>query len=223
MKQIINYALIVICAFALTISHAQKKKNKKNLFGVNVETTHDKFEGTTTYAMTGNKVKIKGAVGNSIAKGVLGIVGGNAQVSILTTRLQLENHITKDSVSELAVILKVSVRDDSAFYPMAGESLIFLVDGDRIGLSTEGEYNAERFVGRNLNSKVFARYPITLAQLEQILNAKKVEFRIMQQHFLEGNTETRDKKDTSMEGAFSKKNFKAWKGFYQDYIINTPE
>ena len=206
----------------ITYSQDDKKSLFGNVFGSDVEVTHDDFEGTTTYTMTGNKVKIDGMVGSSIAKGVLGLMSRDLKVSIVTFRLQLERHITATDSSELAVILKVSVRDDAAFYPMEGESLIFLADGERLGLSTEGEYNAQRFMGRENNSVVFARYPVTQNQLEQILNAKEVKFRLMQGHYMSGNTETRDKQD-SMEGEFSNKNFKAWQDFYDDYILKTPE
>ncbi|MFL1013236.1 hypothetical protein [Flavisericum labens] len=221
------FMLCLITGMSLTIqsTYAQKEKKGINgLLGVKVTTTQDKFEGTTTHRMEGNKVKIKGATGSSIGKGALGLVlGGGVKMSIMTTRLQLENHIVNDSISQLAVILKVSVKDDAAFYPMAGESLIFLVDGKRIGLSTEGEYNAERFQGINNNSKVFARYPITQEQLETIINAKQVQFRMLQEHFMDGQAKTRDKKDSSFEGEFSKKNFKAWQDFYQNYVLNTPK
>lgn len=216
----LNLCAVCLLFFTIQITGQQsKKKGLANLLGSGVEVSEDKFDGTTTYTMTGNKVKINGAVGSSVAKGALSLLGGNAQISVATFRLQLEKHVQADGKSELSVILKVSVQDDSPFYPMAGESLIFLVDGQRLGLSTEGEYNASRFNGPNSNSLVFARYPIAQNQLEQILKAEAVEFRILQQHFLEGNTETRDKSDSSMEGEFSKKNFKAWQDFYDDYIL----
>lgn len=223
MKKIVLF--ILVCSLTIPLVEAQKnkKKNKlKELLGVKVDTKKDKFEGTTTYIMRGNTVKIKGQVGSSIAKGVLGILGGSAKISIMTTRLQLENHITKTGKSELAVILKVSIKDDAQFRPMTGESLIFLVDDERIGLSTEGKYNAEHDF--QSNSKVFARYSITKEQLEQIINAEKVEFRLIQQGLLEGASKTRDKSEsgTNMEGEFSKKNFKAWKDFYKNYVITTP-
>lgn len=223
MKKILPFvAFIVICQLPHK-TFAQEKKGLKNLLGVNVEKTEDKFEGTTTYTMTGNKVKIDGAVGSSVAKGALGLISGYGQLSILTTRLQLENHINKSKESQLAVILKISIQDDSRFYPMAGESLIFLVDDERIGLSTEGKYNSE-YNGYDSSSKVFARYPITKEQLEKIINAQKVEFRLIQSHFMDGAAETRDKaaEGATMEGEFSKKNFKAWKDFYENYILKTP-
>ncbi len=225
-KSLLISCFILLCSFITHPLYAQKEKKSgglKKFLGVHVEEFHDKFEGSTTYRMKGNKVKIKGAVGTGIAKGVLGIMTKNAQFSIMTTRLQLENHILKDSTQQLAVILKVSINDDARFWVMAGESLIFLVDGKRIGLSTGGDFNAQAgFDGSgSFDSKTNARYPITKEQLETILKAKTVDFRIMQEGLLQGEAAARDKKDSHFEGTFSKKNFKAWQSFYQDYIINT--
>ncbi|MGB5943280.1 MAG: hypothetical protein WBG71_10390 [Leeuwenhoekiella sp.] len=217
--------LLLLCCPFIKPSYAQGNKNSplSGLFSPGVDIVQDKFEGTTTYTMTGNKVKIDGAVGTSIGKGVMSLMNNDIKVWVITFRLQLENHLTANDSSELAVILKVSVREDAPFYPMSGESLIFLVDGERLALSTEGEFNAERFATRNRESKVFARYAISKDQLETILNADQVDFRIMQGHYLEGSTQTRDKTDTSFEGSFSKKNFKAWQDFYNDYILKTPD
>ncbi|MDD7887860.1 hypothetical protein [Flavivirga sp. 57AJ16] len=219
-------SIIITCLTVLgTISiHAQKTKKSgslNSLFGVNVQESHDKFEGTTTYRMTGNKVKINGAVAGGVLKGALGLITKNPKFSIMTTRLQLENHITKDSVNHLAVIFKISLEDNGAFRVMEGESLIFLADGQRIGLSTDGAFNQDDFVIDG-DSKTHARYAITQSQIEQIINSEVVEFRIMQDGYQLGEAEARDKGDTSFEGSFSKKNFKAWQDFYENYIINTP-
>ena len=226
MKKILLISCLFLLGLALQL-HAQKKKKSriKNLLGVHVEEFHDQFEGTTTYQMKGNKVKIKGAKTNSIVTGALTFFSKRRDVKIfiLTTRLQLENHIIKDSISQLAVILKVSVEDGGSFQVMNGESLIFLADGERIALSTEGAFNTDDWNLDGSNTKTHARYPITKQQLEKIINAKVIDFRIMQDSFYEGKAQARDKKATSFEGSFSKKNVKAWKDFYQNYIINISE
>jgi len=205
----------------ISIQAQKEKKGIKGLLGTNVEESHDKFEGTTTFRMTGNKVKINGAVAGGVLKGALGLISKNPKISIITTRLQLENHITADSVSNLAVIFKISLEDNGAFRIMQGESLIFLADGERIGLSTGGAFNSDNFEIDG-DSKTHARYPIAQAQIEKIINAEEVEFRIMQESYQLGEAEARDKGDTSFEGSFSKKNFKVWQDFYQNYVINRP-
>ena len=108
---------------------------------------------------------------------------------------------------------------------MSGESLIFLVDGKRMAFSTGGDFNSDAGFDSNMSfdSKTNARYPVTKSDLEKIINAEEVEFRIMQESIYEGQTEIRDKeKGSHFEGFFSKKNFKAWKDFYADYIVNKP-
>lgn len=221
----ISICTICLLLISLTTLQSQQVKREKNglagLLGTNVEESHDKFEGTTTYRMTGNKVKINGAVAGGVLKGALGLITKNPKISIITTRLQLENHITADSISHLAVIFKISLEDNGTFGVMEGESLIFLADGQRIGLSTDGAFNQDDFE-LDGDSKTHARYPITQEQIEQIINAEIVEFRIMQEGFQLGEAQARDKGDTSFEGSFSKKNFKAWQSFYQNYVINTP-
>ena len=72
--------LLVYILFGFTIGQSflfgqKKEKNGiKKLLGVQVEEVNDKFEGTTTYRMKGNKVKIEGAVGSSIMKGAVFII-----------------------------------------------------------------------------------------------------------------------------------------------------
>lgn len=220
-----------ICCLIYLSTYGQEEQNKgiKGLFGNNVETEYDKFEGTTTHRMTGNKVKIDGGVRSSIVKGVIGLMNRDVKVSIITTRLQLENHILKDNSNVLSVILNISVEDDNQFSVGNGESLIFLVDGERIGLSTEGFFNNEdnRRVDSNLDitksSKTNARYRITEQQLIKIIKSKEVLFRILQDDYSLGQAEARDKKETTFEGSFSQKNFKAWTDFYENYIIETTE
>lgn len=223
--------LICLSFFLLILKdvNAQKEsKGLKGLLGVKVETEYDKFEGTTTHRMTGNKVKIDGGVRSSIVKGVMGLMNKDLKISIVTTQLQLENHILKDSTSELSVILKISVEDDNQFWVGNDESLIFLADGERIGLSTDGSFNNEdnRRVDGNLDitkaSKTNARYPVSKEQLEKIINSEEVLFRILQDEFSLGQAEARDKKSTTFEGSFNSKNFKAWKDFYEDYVFALP-
>lgn len=213
-----------ICITLIPIkSNAQNssKNGLKKLIGVRVEVIEDKFEGSTTYRMKGNKVKINGAKANTAITGALSLISKNSylDIPIITTRLQLENHINKDNKSQLAVILKVSMEDNGTFRVMSGESLIFLVDGERMGLSTDGAFNTDDWAVDGSNTVNHARYPITQIQLEKIIKAKTIDFRIMQDSFYMGKAEARDKKGSNFEGSFNKKNFKAWKDFYQEYII----
>lgn len=228
----VSFCFLVILFTLIHSLNAQKseKKGLKGLLGSNVETTYDKFENSTTYRMTGNKVKIKGGVASSIIKGVVSLLSksSSAQFSIITTKLQLESYVVDGKSNELFVILKIKIEDDRRFNVMRDESLIFLVDGKRIALSTEGSFNNDEkvsLVGGDLQHdyKTNVRYAISKTNLEKIINSEIVEFRIMQSSIMQEKEKTRDKTGTHFEGTFSKKNFKNWKDFYQKYIISTPK
>ena len=217
MKRILLASCIIFLCISIQSLHAQKKKKS-----LAIEEYHDKFEGTRTYTMKGNKVKINNAVKKSIGKGALSaLMSGRLQISASATLMNLENHFTKNNKSELSVILVVNIHDDDNFYIGKGESLILLADGERINLSTNGEFNSNYSGYTNL-SKTHARYPITRKIIEKIINAKEVEFRILQGSYKSRNQKERDKKETSFEGSFSSKNLNLWKRFYQEYIINKP-
>ena len=138
---------------------------------MHVEEVNDRFEGTTTFRMKGNKVKIVGAVGSSIMKGAVSLLSKSSdlQLSVMTTRLQLEKHVKRDGFEELAIILKITIDDDARFRVMRGESLIFMVDGERLAFSTDGRFNSGASYNRSgtLDSKTNARYQVTKSDLEK--------------------------------------------------------
>lgn len=73
---------------------AQEKKQNifKKLFGVSVDKTNDKFEGTTTYQMNANKVfsELSGA------NAAVNIIFGENHVTF-NTFLNLEKNVLKDA------------------------------------------------------------------------------------------------------------------------------
>ncbi len=184
--------------------------------GIKIKQTEDSFEGTKTVLMDGNKVKVDGVAQSALIKGGISVIKGGLQISRITTELNLEQFTKANGKKELSVIVSIVIKDDAGFYIDRGESLVLLVDGKRIGLSTAGEFNVSRNGTRS--SSTNARYAITEAQLKSILNGKAVQFRIINGGFMEKKEETRDKEGQYFEGSFSEKNTEAWQYFYDSYI-----
>ncbi|WP_417591412.1 hypothetical protein [Owenweeksia hongkongensis] len=184
--------------------------------GIKIKQTEDTFEGTKTVLMDGNKVKVEGLAESAVIKGALSVLKGGLQISQIKTELNLEQFTKSNGSKELSVIVSIEIKDDASFYIDNGESLILLVDGKRMGLTTEGEFNVSRSARRN--SVTNARYDLTEAQLKSILEAKSVQFRIMNGGFMEKKEETRDKEGRYFEGGFTEKNKEAWKYFYDTYV-----
>ena len=195
---------------------AQEKKKQsifKKLFGVSVNETSDKFEGTTTYQMSGNRVFSVLSGANAVVNLIF-----DAKSTTFKTFLNLEKYVLKNGDYELAILFSVEAHNDLFVRVMEGESLIFLFDDDRLELSTSGSFNMDYdMVDRT--SVANARYPITKEQFEKINNSGKVEFRIILDSFQSGVAEERDKNDQHLDGKFNKKNYKVWKEFYENYVI----
>lgn len=202
--------LFLILSFS--ISYAQPT-------GIKIKQTEDSFEGSKTVLMDGNKVKIDGVAQSAVLKGALSVLRGGLQISRIKTELNLEHFIKANGTKETSVIVSIEIKDDASFYIDDEESLILLVDGQRIGLSTNGEFNASRSANRN--SETNARYIITKEQLKSIVQAKTINFRIVNGGFMEGSEETRDKEGSYFEGSFSEKNLEAWQYFYETYVVKT--
>lgn len=200
----------IICMLLSTcISYAQPT-------GIKIKQSEDSFEGTKTILMDGNKVKVDGVAQSALLKGGLSIIKGDVKISRISTELNLEQFTKKGGKKELSVIVSIEIKDDASFYIDKGESLVLLVDGKRIGLTTEGEFNVSR--NGNRSSKTNARYKITEDQLKSILSAKTIQFRIINGGFMEKKEETRDKEGQYFEGTFTEKNTEAWQYFYDNYI-----
>ena len=205
--------LILIASLCLFFSFKQAYAQPS---GIKIKQTEDTFEGTKTVLMDGNKVKIEGLAESALIKGALSVLGGGLQISQIKTELNLEQFTKSSGSKELSVIVSIEIKDDASFYIDNGESLILLVDGKRIGLSTEGEFNVSRSASRN--SVTNARYSLTISQLKSILEASSVQFRIMNGGFMEKKEETRDKEGSYFEGTFTEKNKEAWEYFYNTYV-----
>ncbi|MEM8938599.1 MAG: hypothetical protein AAGC64_04540 [Bacteroidota bacterium] len=199
-----------------SVSAQKEKKKKKNifkeLFGVSVDEKTNKFEGTTTYQMYGNRVNSKLSSNNAVGNLIFGI-----NTPTYNTFLNLEKHIPKDGEYELAILLKVEAKNEVTVDIKEGESLILLLDDERINLNTEGAFNSD-FDVSNSTSVVNTRYAISKEQLEKINGSDTVEFRIILDSFRSGNAKERDKEDLYLDGEFKKKNKKAWVEFYDDYL-----
>ncbi|WP_396635407.1 hypothetical protein [Maribacter sp. R77961] len=210
-------AIFVCILIAINFNSAGQERKKqsvfKQLFGVSVNETSDKFEGTTTYQMKGNKVFSE--LSGSNALGNL-IFGGDAVT--FNTFMNLEKHVLKDGSYELAILFKVEANNDLFVRVMEGESLIFLLDDGRLDLTTDGSYNTD-YDMMNQSSVANARYRITKKQVQQINSSSKVEFRVILDSFQLGAAEDRDKNNQHLDGKFTKKNRKVWIEFYDDYLV----
>lgn len=206
-----------------TISvNAQKEKKKMNilkeLFGVSVNETSDKFEGTTTYRMSGNKVHSELSGANAMGNLIFG-----TDAATFKTYLNLEKHVLRDGGFELSILFNVEAKNEQFAEVMEGESLIFLLDGERLNLTTQGSFNSDfDFDVNGVSSETNARYKISKSQLESINTSDKVEFRIILDSYKSGAAEERDKHEQYLDGRFTKKNKKVWNEFYENYIINRP-
>jgi len=206
---------ILIAVHFNSAGQERKKQNIfKQLFGVSVNETSDKFEGTTTYQMQGNKVFSELSGNNALGNLIF---GGDAVT--FNTFLNLEKYVLKDGSKELAILFKVEANNDLFVRVMEGESLIFLLDDGRLNISTEGSFNTD-YDMMDQSSVANARYPITKAQFEQIKNSSTIEFRIILDSFQSGAAQDRDKNNQHLDGKFNKKNRKVWNKFYEDYLVD---
>ena len=203
-------ATLFLTLFSLSTVTAQPR-------GIKIDESTDAFEGATTVLMDGNKVKVEGLTESALAKGVLSLMSGDVQVSVIKTELNLEKYHREGAAPEYAIIVSVDVRDDANFNIGTGESLVLLVDGERMGFSTSGEFNKEYrdYYG---NSATNARYSVTAADLETIIAAEEVRFRIVQGGYMDRAEQTRDKQASTFEGRFSDRNFAAWRYFFGEYL-----
>lgn len=210
-------AILSIFLFVTSTStvFAQKKKMQsaaRVLFGIGVIESSDKFEGTTTYEMTGNKVFTVVSGTNALGNVIFG-----TKATTYDTFLNLEKHLLKDGSFDLSIILEVKAVNDVTVDIQDGKSLIFLLNDDRIELSTKGAFNTG-FDFSDSSSKAHARYPLTEEQLDKINNSDEVEFRIILDSYQSGEAEDRDKSQQHLDGKFRKKNKKAWKEFDEEYL-----
>ncbi len=219
MKKIPLFLSLFLALMLIPSVSAQKEKKKKKnifkeLFGVSVDEKSNKFDGTKTYQMRGNKVFSKLSGNNALGNVVFGI-----NTPTYDTFLNLEKHIPREGKYELAILLKVEAKNEVTVDINEGESLILLLDDERINLNTEGAFNSD-FDVSNSTSVVNARYTISKEQLEKINGSNTIEFRIILDSFRSGTAKERDKEQLYLDGEFKKKNKKAWIEFYNDYLKN---
>ena len=201
------------------LSRGQEKKKQnifKDLFGVSVQKTSDKFDGTTTYYMEGNKVFSELSGNNALGNLIFG-----SDAPTFKTFLNLEKYVQKDGTYELAILFKVEAENEQFAKVMEGKSLIFLLDEERFDLNTKGSFNSDFDIDvGGVSSVTNARYTISKNQLEQINNSEKVEFRVILDSYRSGAAEGRDKDDQHLDGEFNKKNKRVWREFEEDYLNN---
>lgn len=215
MKNNIQFITTVLLLVSILEISAQKKSMQsasRVLFGVGVIETSDKFEGTTTYQMTGNRIGTELSGVNAIGNLIL-----NIDATTYDTFLNLEKHIRKDGGFELSIVFEVTAKNDVTVDVKKGKSLIFLLESGRIELNTEGAFNKD-FDFSDSSSKASARYPLTEEQLNEINQSDVVEFRIVLDSHQSGEAEERDNHQLHLDGKFSKKNKRVWAEFVDEFL-----
>ena len=214
----IVFTILLSLIFIPEVSAQKKKKRNilKEIFGVSVNETSDKFEGTTTYQMDGNRVFCDLSSTNALGNIIFG-----TDAPTFKTFLNLEKHILKDGSYQLSILFRVDAQNEQFAKVMEGESLVFLLDDGRLELSTKGSFNSDFDINMTgVSSETNARYTISKNQLKRIITSNNQEFRIILDSYRSGAAEERDKNDQHLDGSFTKKNKKVWNEFYSDYVIN---
>jgi len=160
------------------------------LFGCNaprylVDTKVDDFDGYTRNRLYGNWVE-------STGDGDL--------------RFNLQQFKQKGGETSYSIVIHMSLMHNW-FFIEDGESLIMLVEGQRIGFSGEGSIN-HRDTGRLLNFvyvEEMAFYDVSLEKLYEIANAKDVRLKVRGANRVK-------------EGSFTSDNFSNLRQFLNQYV-----
>lgn len=146
-----------------------------------VKTTYDEFQKTTTNQMVGN------------------ILPGHGP-GLPVLALNVHRCQSKEGVTYRLALYYVY---DRWLFIRSGESLVFLIDGQRIGLTGPGSLNQRSFHGLGQLSEL-ALYPISLENLKRIANGKEVKVRIIGQ-------------STFLDKKISEKNLQNFRKFVSEY------
>ena len=148
-----------------------------------VEIIHDEFDDYTIYKMQGNLLS-----------------GGNFTGSVIA--LNIQKFINKEN--EISYQLVVIYVHSNWLFIKKNESLILLIDGERIGFSGEGS-STHREVLSTLVREI-AYYEITKENLIKLINAKEIKVKIIGDQYY-------------VERYFSEDNFNNFKNFFNQYIL----
>lgn len=148
-----------------------------------VKTMHDEFDGYTLHRMQANTLSGGGLLGGNIA-------------------INPQKFISKDG--KIIYSLVVEYAGEGWLFIQEGESLILLVDGQRIGLKGDGSSRHRNTVYGGVVSEQ-ALYDINREDLIKISNANEVKVKIIgSQYFAERH--------------FSQVNFENFKKFVAQYV-----
>lgn len=151
-----------------------------------VESRHDDFDGYTVYRMINNYLDGKEL---PFIEGEPGIDLGGRII------------IRKDGTTTYTLVC--SYTNTTWMFIAPGESLVMLIDGERVGFSGNGSIG-NREVG---SRRVFetASYAITLSDLKRIANAKEIRVKLLGEKFF-------------IEQKFTQINFNNFTTFLTDYV-----
>lgn len=147
-----------------------------------VHVKHDEFEEVTTYLMMGNVLGKEGMLSGSVA---LNLVAAKP-----------------DDGSQATYGLAVQYSGSDWIFLESGESLIFLIDGERVSLHTPGSVNRDVSGSGGIRETLI--YPITPELVKEIISATEVKAKI--------------KGEYSLVRFFTPVNFGNFKDFYYDHM-----
>lgn len=153
MKRIL-FAFIFLAGCGLDLIQNQPE-SPAGKFGITIK--HDDFNGYTTYRTTNNYIEYG--------------------FPTSTPAIALEAGIFETKDGKIIYSLTCLYVDRSWIFIESGESLIMLIDGERVGFSGNGSIrNREVYPGHILEIAV---YTVNLSDLEKIVNAKEVRIKLI--------------------------------------------
>ncbi len=127
--------------------------------------------------------------------------GGNA-LSFNTVELEIYAAIEN---KKIGLALAIILTDDSWVFIQSGKSLILMVDGEKVHLSSpRGSANFRKVIGRRIKEE--AHYPITTEQIKKLAYAKEIKIRIYGSNGY-------------VSRQFNQEYFASVKGFYEKFIL----
>jgi len=162
-------------------------------YSSSIETIRNEFDGYTIYRKEYNILS-----SDNISSSLFG-----GTVSLGLQKLEFDKN-KYDGIVAYSLIL--SYQHTDCIFIEKGESLILLIDGERLGFEGDGSRN-NRDVRYGGDIKEIAWYYITPEQIKMIMNAKEVKVRIRgSQYFAERH--------------FNSNNFEIFRYFYNRFCIN---
>lgn len=161
-------------------------------WGAKIKTIHDEFEGTTKNTMSRTPGALLGCMPIKLF--------GKNEIILMYMRAQR----LKDENGKTTYSLMIECQAKQWFLIKSGESLILLIDGKRLKLSSEGGTSREDAGTVGSTHYETAWYDVKYWDLKKIANANEVKVKVIGKNF-------------SQTACFKKRNFKLFKLFVTEY------